>query len=120
VAPLDPATGPPLAVAGTLLVAVGFYAATAHLAARYVLGSAPVLPAVGVGVVLGVVAFLLRSVGPAPVIAASLAADVAAIKALYGLEWRPTAFVAVVHYALSAVLGVALYNLVRLLVAAPA
>lgn len=119
VAQLAPATGPPLAVLGTLLLAAGFYALTAHIAARYVLGAAPVLPAIGVGVVLAVVALLLRSFGPAPVIAASLAADVAAIKTLYRLDWRPTAVVALVHYTVSAILGITLFNLVRLLATAP-
>lgn len=115
----DPAAGPPLAVLGTFLLATGFYALTAHVAARYVLGSVPVGPAVGVGVVLAIVALVLRSLGPAPVIAASLTADVAAIRALYGLDWRPTAAVAVVHYTVSAILGITLFNLVRLLGTAP-
>ena len=118
-AQLDPATGPPLAVLGTFLVAAGFYALTAHLAARYVLGTVPVRPALGVGVVLAAVALALRSFGPAPVIAASLAADVAAIKGLYRLAWRQTALVAVVHYTVSAILGITLFNLVRLLATAP-
>lgn len=116
---IDPATGPPQAVVGTFLVATGFYALTAHLAARYVLGDVPILPAVGVGVVLAVVALLLRSVGPAPVIAVSLAADVVAIKQFYRLDWRPTALVALAHYTVSAILGITLFNLVRLLATAP-
>lgn len=115
VAQLDPASGPPTAVVGTFLLAALFYALTAHLAARYVLGSVPVLPAVGVGLVLAAVALLLRSFGPAPVIVASLAVDVAAIKTFYGLEWRDTALVTVGHYTLSALIGVGLFNLVRLL-----
>ncbi|MFB6354861.1 MAG: hypothetical protein ABEJ92_12345 [Halobacteriales archaeon] len=116
---LAPASGPAAAIAGTVLLAAGFYALTAHLAARYVLGSVPVRPAVGVGVVLAVVALLLRPFGPAPVIATSLAIDVAAIKGFYRVGWRATALVAVTHYTVSAILGITLFNLVRLLATAP-
>jgi hypothetical protein len=119
VAQLDPASGPPLAVVGTFLLATAFYALTAHIAARYVLGSVPIRPAAGVGVVLAGVALVLRSFGPATVIAVSLAADVAAINRLYGVDWRPTLLVAVVHYTVSALLGLTLFNLLRLLATAP-
>lgn len=118
-AQLEPATGPPIAVAGTFLLAALFYAITAHLAARYVIGSVPVVPAIGVGIVLAAVAFLLRSFGPAPVIAASLTIDLVAIKRFYDLDWRPTMLVTVAHYALSAILGITLFNLARLLATAP-
>lgn len=118
-AALDPATGPPLAVAGTFLLALTFYALTAHVAARWVLGSVPFGPAVGVGVALAAVAFLLRDVGPAPVIVVSLAVDAAAIRVLYDLEPRETAMVALAHYAVAAILGITLFNLVRLLATAP-
>lgn len=115
----DPATGPPLAVLGTFVLAALFYGVTAHLAARYVLGEVPLAPAAGVGVVLAAVALLLRSFGPAPVIAASLAVDFAAIRTFYGLGWRETALVTLAHYALGAILGITLFNLVRLLASAP-
>lgn len=115
----DPATGPPLAVLGTFLLTGAFYALTAHIAARYVLGDVPVKPALGVGLVLAVVALLLRSFGPAPVIAVSLAIDVGAIKSLYRRNWRHTLLVAVAHYTVSAILGITLYNVVRLLGTAP-
>ena len=116
---VDPATGPAVAVAGTFLLAATFYALTAHVAARWVLGSVPFGPAVGVGVALAAVAFLLRAAGPAPVIAVSLAVDAAAIRGLYGLDWRPTAMVALAHYTVAAIVGLTLFNLVRLLGTAP-
>lgn len=119
VAQLEPATGPPVAVFGTFLLAAAFYALTAHVAARYVLGSVPLLPAAGVGLVLAGVSLLLRSYGPASVITASLLADVVVINRLYGIDWRPTVLVAVVHYTVSAILGITLFNLVRLLATAP-
>jgi hypothetical protein len=118
-AQIDPAAGPPLAILGTVLLAALFYGVTAHLAARYVLGSVPPVPAAGVGVVLAGTALLLRSFGPAPVIVVSLAMDVIAIKRFYALDWRPTAVVTLAHYALSAILGITLFNLVRLLATAP-
>ncbi len=68
---------------------------------------------------LAAVAFLLRSFGPAPVIAASLSIDLVAIKRFYDLDWRPTVLVTVAHYALSAILGITLFNLARLLATAP-
>jgi len=116
VAQLVPATGPPLAVLGTVVLAAAFYAVTVHVAARFVLGEVPLRPALGVGVVLAVVSFLLRSHGVALVAGASLLVDAAAIKSLYALDWRPTAWVTLAHFAVSVVLGYALVNLVGLLV----
>lgn len=112
---LTPASGPPTAIVGTFLLALAFYAATAFLAARYVLGSAEVLPAAGVGLVLAAVSLLLGPFGPAVAIGVSLAADAVAINRFFGLDRRDTALVTLAHYVLSAVLGVALFNLVRLL-----
>lgn len=116
---LDPATGPPSAVLGTFLLAAIFYALTAHVAARYVLGQAPVAPAIGVGVTLAAVVLLLGEAGPATVIGVSLAVDVAAIRLLYRLAWRQTGLVALVHYTVAAILGITLFNLARLLATAP-
>lgn len=118
-AQLEPATGPPVAVAGTFLLTAAFYTLTAHLAARFVLGSVPLAPAVGVGLTLAVVALVLRPVGPATVIAVSLAVDAAAIKVFYGLDWRPSMLVTLVHYTVAALLGITVFNLVRLLATAP-
>ncbi|MDZ7700967.1 MAG: hypothetical protein U5J98_02245 [Halobacteriales archaeon] len=112
---LAPASAPLTAIVGTFLLALAFYAATAFLAARYVLGSAELLPSAGVGVVLATVSLLLGPFGPAVAIVVSLAADVVAINRFLGLDRRDTALVTLAHYVLSAVLGVALFNLVRLL-----
>ena len=116
---LAPVSGPPLAVIGTFVLAAVFYGTTAYLAARYVLGEAPVLPAAWVGVILAAVALLLGPFGPLTVIAVSLAVDLVAIKGLFGLEWRETALVTLGHYVLGAILGVAVFNLVRLLSGPP-
>lgn len=112
---LAPVSGPPLAVVGTFVLAAVFYGTTAYLAARYVLGTAPVLPAAWVGVILAAVALLLGPYGPLTVIAVSVAVDVVAIRQLFDLEWRETGLVTLAHYVLSAILGVAVFNLVRLL-----
>ena len=112
---LAPTSASPIALFGTFLLALAFYALTAFLAAQYVLGSADVLPAAGVGLVLAAVSLLLGPFGPAVAIVLSLAADVVAINRLFGLDRRETALVTLAHYTLSVVLGVALFNLARLL-----
>lgn len=117
---LAPTSGGPVALLGTFLLTLAFYAFTAFLAAQYVLGSADVLPATGVGLVLAAVSLLLGPFGPAVAIAVSLAADVVAINRFFGLDRRETALVTLAHYTLSVVLGVALFNLARLLFGTPA
>lgn len=112
---LSPAGGPPQAYLGTFLLAAAFYAVTAHIAARYVLGSVPVRRAVIVGTVPAALGLLLQQYGPALVIVVSLLADYVAIRFTYRLSLRLAAAVSVVHYTVSAILGITLFNLVRLI-----
>lgn len=119
VAQLDPAAGGPIAYLGTFLLAAAFYSLTAHIAARYVLGSVPFTRALYVGPVPAAVAILLQQYGPAIVIVVSLAVDLLAIRVVYRLRWRTTSLVAVIHYTVSAIAGITLFNLVRLLSTAP-
>lgn len=112
---LAPTSGSLVALFGTFLLALAFYGLTAFLAAQYVLGSADVLPAAGVGLVLAAVSLLLGPFGPAVVIVLSLAADAVAINQFYGLDRRETALMTLAHFTLSVVLGVAMFNLARLL-----
>ncbi len=115
IAQLAPASGQPVALLGTFLLALAFYAATAFLAARYVLGEAEGLPSAGVGLVLAVVSLLLDPFGPAVVLVLSVAADAVAVNRFFGLGRRDTALVTAAHVVLSVVLGIALFNLARLL-----
>jgi len=110
---------PLVALVGTFLLAVLFYGVTAHIAARYVLGDVPLVRAFAVGVVPAVVAFALQAYGPALVIAVSAAADFFAIKAVYRLKYRTTVVVTLAHYTVSALVGITIFNLVRLLATAP-
>lgn len=108
-----------IAIVGTFLLTVFFYAVTAHIAARYVLGDVPVSRALAVGVVPAVVSFLLQQYGPAVSILVAAGADLVAIQAIYRLKYRTAAIVALVHYTVAAILGITIFNLVRLLSTAP-
>ena len=118
-AQLDPVAGSPVAFVGTFLVAAIFYSLTLFVAARYVLGDAPLKRAVVVGVVLAVASMLLQRYEPAIVIAVTLALDAFAISAVYRLSWKSTALVAVAHYTVAVIAGITVFNLVALLQTAP-
>ncbi|WP_435348285.1 DUF7473 family protein [Haloarchaeobius sp. HRN-SO-5] len=119
-AQLDPSAGTPVAYVGTFLVAALFYSVTLHIAARNVLGDVPIKRAFVVGPMLGLVSVLLQQYGPAVVIAVTVLVDAVAISVVYRLDARLTAFVAVIHYTVSVILGFTLFNLYALLSTAPA
>ena len=119
-AQLDPSAGTPLAYAGTWVVAAFFYSVTLHIAARNVLGDVPLSRAFVVGPMLGLVAVLLQQYGPAVVVVVTILVDAIAISIVYRLGRRLTAFVAVIHYTVSIILGFTLFNLYALLSSAPA
>lgn len=106
-------------VVGTFVLAVLFYSFTAHIAARYVLGDVPARHALVVGAVPAVVSFLLQQYGAGVVILFAAAADLVAIQAVYRLKYKTAGLVAIVHYTVSVILGIALFNLARLLSTAP-
>jgi len=116
---LDPASGGPIAYLGTFLLASVFYGVTAFIAARYVLGAVPLLRALVVGAVLAAVSLLLQQFGPAVVIPVTVAADFVAIQQVFDLELRPTALVTVIHFTVAVILGITIFNLIRLLATAP-
>lgn len=116
---LDPVSGTPLAILGTFLLATAFYAVTAHIAARYVLGEVPFSRALLVGIVPALAVVILQRFGPALVIGLSLLADFLAIQWIYRLTPGRAGLVAIVHYTVSAILGITLFNLWRLLQTAP-
>lgn len=103
----------------TFLLAVLFYGVTAHIAARYVLGSVPIQRAFLVGVVPAIISFALQSWGPAVVIPIAATADFFAIRAVYRLKYKTTALVTLAHYTLGVLFGITILNLVRLLGTAP-
>ncbi|MDX1747395.1 MAG: hypothetical protein R3324_15775 [Halobacteriales archaeon] len=114
-AQLNPATGPPEAFVGTFLLATAFYAVTAHIAARYVLGDVPFVRAARVGPVPALVGLALQQWGPAVVIAVSVVVDYVAIRYSYRLSLKMAGAVSLIHYTVSAIAGITVFNLVRLL-----
>ncbi|WP_135821761.1 DUF7473 family protein [Halostella litorea] len=119
VAQLDPAPGTPVAYVGTFLLSAAFYAFTAHIAARYVLGDVLARKALLVGVVPAAASLLLQQYGPAVTIIVTLLADFFAIRGVYRLGNRLAVLVSVIHYTVTAILGITIYNLVALLSTAP-
>jgi hypothetical protein len=118
-AQLDPAGGTLVAFVGTFLALTIGYALTAYIAARYVLGEVPAKRALLVGAVPAAVSLLLQQYGPAVAIAVTLLADFFAIRSAYRLENRLAGLVALVHYTVTAILGITLVNLIGLLSTAP-
>jgi hypothetical protein len=119
IAQIDPARGSPLAYLGTFLVGALFYALTAHVAARYVLGDVPYRRALVVGVVPAAVTVLL-SAAPIPVIlVAAFLADLVAFRQVYRVRTTLAALIAVVHYTVTIILILTIRALVELLATAP-
>ncbi|UPW01469.1 hypothetical protein M0R88_05030 [Halorussus gelatinilyticus] len=110
---------PVVALIGTFLLAVLFYGVTAHIAARYVLGDVPILRAFVVGLVPALISFALQAYGPLVVILVSATADFFAIRGVYRLRLRTAGLVTLVHYTVSAIAGITVLNIVRLLSTAP-
>jgi len=118
----DPTGGGVVAFVVTFLLAWLFYAVTLHLAATFFIGDVPsqraayagAAPAL-VSILLGrwgvdAVGFVSPSLGVAVVLVATLVADAIAISSVYRITWRPTAALTLLHFAFTAVLGVALDN----------
>lgn len=101
-----------------LLVALGF-CLTLHIAARYALGDVPIRNAL-IGVVPAAIVFTLtladRPLVGAPV---AIAADLIAVRSIYGISYRWAGLVTVVHFTVSFLLGLMLGNLLSLLETAP-
>ena len=108
-----------VAIVGTFLLTVVFYAITAHIAARYVLGDVPIKFAFVVGTVLALVSFLLQQYGGVVVIVVAATVDFVLIQALYRLRYRTAGMVAVAHYTVAVIAGLVVFNAVRLLGTAP-
>ncbi|MFC4550339.1 MULTISPECIES: DUF7473 family protein [Halorussus] len=107
------------ALVGTFVLAVLFYGVTAHIAARYVLGEVPISRAFVVGVVPAIISFALQAYHPAVVIPLAVVADFFAVRGVYRLKYLTSGLVTAAHFTVSALLGIAIYNLVALLSTAP-
>lgn len=119
--PAPPLQAGALAVAGTLGSLIVLLTVTAHIAARNVLGEVPVQKALGVGPVVAPFAALPEAFGVPPALAIGLAivADFLAITALYGRRWQLSAYVTLIHVAVSVLLGTVVVSTFLLLTSAP-
>jgi hypothetical protein len=113
-----PVAGGPLAYLGSFVVFAAVYSATAHIAARNVLGDVPLRRALVVGATIAVVVLLLQQYGAIAFVVA-LALDFVVIRYVYRLRLRTTGLVTFVHLVVSVLLTIATLSLVRLLGTAP-
>ncbi len=97
----------PTAVLGTVSLLALFLAATAHLAARNVLGDVPVSKAlaVGIGPALVSVGTELLSIPGGLGVLFALGVDATAIHLLYGQPRRTTAYITLIHAIITILLG---------------
>jgi hypothetical protein len=121
--PLQTGVGsaPPLAVAGTVALFALFLSATAHIAARNVLGDVPVRNAFLVGPVPAAVAVVAAALElpSIPAVLVALVLDAALVRSVYDLDGRLTAGVTTIHAVVSVILGSVLFSLYVLVRSAP-
>lgn len=116
----QPAPGTLGQYVGTLVGGWLLFAFTAHVAATYILGEVPWKRAAVVGLAPAVVTVALVRYSPVVIVAVSLAADLAAVHAVYRVKYRTAALVVVIHYVVSLALVLLAANLLALLGTAPA
>ncbi|WP_224270471.1 DUF7473 family protein [Haloprofundus salinisoli] len=121
VVPLQTTLGSPVAIAGTVGLFALLLSATAHIAARNVLGDVAVRNAFGVGPLPAGVAVLSTALGLSAALAlpVALALDAAAVKYLYDRSWRLTAYIVVIHVVVTVILGALIFSLLALWQSAP-
>jgi hypothetical protein len=119
VAQVQPAPGTLGQYVATFLGGWLLFAFTAHVAATYVLGDVPWKRAVLVGLAPAVVTIALVRYTPLVIVAVSLAADLAAVHAVYRVKYRTAALVVVMHYVVSLALVLLAANALAILGTAP-
>jgi len=119
------ATGSPLAIAGTFASFAVFLSVTAHIAARNVLGDVPVRNAFVVGPIPAAISVLVATFAAdsTPVLFAGLVAAIAldgvAIHLLYGESRKLSAYVTLIHFVVSVILGTVIFGILALATSAP-
>lgn len=110
------------AVLGTLALLALFLSATAHLAARNVLGDVPVKAALFVGPLPATVAVVggALELPPAVTLPVALALDFLVVRWTYDLESRTAAYVTFIHVVITVLLSVVVGGIVLLLASRPA
>lgn len=99
----------------TFLLAWVFYAVTLHLASLYVIGDAPHQRAALAAPVPAFVVILLQQYHPAIIVPVSFISDALAIHFAYQLRTRMTFVLTLAHYAIAAIMGFALLNIITYL-----
>ncbi|PSQ44729.1 hypothetical protein BRD17_03150 [Halobacteriales archaeon SW_7_68_16] len=115
----DPATGPIVAFVGTFVATALFLSATAHVAARNVLGDVPIRRALAVGPVPAAAVVALAQHGPGVTLVVTGLADLLAVHVIYRVRYRTAGLVTVIHVTISFLLTLALGSLIALLGTAP-
>nr|WP_311170839.1 hypothetical protein [Halobellus sp. ZY16] len=119
------AAGSPLAIAGTFASFALFLSITAHIAARNVLGDVPVRNAFVVGPVPAAISVLVATFArdSSAILFAGLVValvlDGAAIRALYSESTRLSAYITVIHFVVSVILGTIVFGILALAGSAP-
>lgn len=111
--------GAPVTLAATFVVVALGFCLTLHVAARYVLGDVPIGNAL-VGAVPATIVFALTLAGrPLAAAPIAIAADLIAIRSVYGISYRWAGLVTLIHFTVSFLVGFTLRNLLALLETAP-
>lgn len=116
---VEPTAGTPLQFVATFVGGWLLFGFTAHAAATYVLGDVPWKRGFLVGLAPAVVTVALVRFSPLLIVAVGLAADFAAVRAVYRVRYRTTAFVVVMHYTVSLAVVLLVANVLAILGTAP-
>lgn len=119
--PVLQAAPSPLAIGGTVGLLALFFALTAHLAARNVLGDVEPVTALGVGIVPAIISVgtQLLSVPGGIGVAIALLADGVVIHSLYGQPRRTSIYITAIHVVITVILGVVLIGSLILFMSVP-
>lgn len=111
----------PLAVAGTVGLLALALSVTAHIAARNVLGDVAVRKAFVVGPIPAVVAFVVAtfSLPSVPGLLLAVLLDGVAITYVYEQRPRLGAYITLIHFVVSVILGAIVFGLIAILSSAP-
>ena len=111
----------PLAVVGTVIPFALYLSLTAHIAARNVLGDVPPRKALLVGPVPAAVAVATAAFDVLPVLGMVVAVvlDGLVVAVVYGEGPRLSAYITLIHFVVSIILGAVLFGLLTLVNTAP-
>jgi len=124
--PIQSSPATPLAIAGTFASLAIFLSITAHIAARNVLGDVPVRYAFVVGPVPAAVSFVVAAFArnrPAVLflgLGVALVLDAVAVRYLYDQGPRLAAYITLIHFVVSVILGTILFGVLAIIQSAPA